>query len=102
MEYRPGLNQRERLADRMAVSFEGATALHLGVAYAKSSGVAQLLALDPPRRGRAVVGLGFGVTDPLAVEQLAARGFDVRSSGMVRSPRPSSIPSCTSSKVADG
>jgi HKD family nuclease len=78
MEYRAGLNGREPLADRMALAVSGARRLHVGVAYAKTSGVSQLLRTSPPRGGRAVVGLGFGLTDPLAVEQLESGGFDVR------------------------
>lgn len=77
-QYRPGLNQIERLADRFAQSVAGATRVHVGVAYAKSSGVARLLDIGVPRGSRAVVGLGFGLTDALAVEQLDAAGVDVR------------------------
>jgi hypothetical protein len=48
------------------------------VAYAKSSGTSMLLQLEPPRGSRAVVGLGFGISDPHAVEQLHDAGIDVR------------------------
>ncbi len=78
MEYRPGLNQVTPLEERMRAAFEGATRAHLGVAYAKTSGVSRLLRLRPPDGSRAVVGLGFGVTDPQAVEQLEHAGLDVR------------------------
>lgn len=78
VEYRPGLNATGSLAERMGAAFAGATRAHVGVAYAKASGVANLLRLDPPRGSRAVVGLGFGLTDPLAVEQLEQAGLDVR------------------------
>ncbi|MBY5162084.1 phospholipase D family protein [Salsipaludibacter albus] len=60
------------------MAFDGSTRAHLGVAYAKTSGVSRLLRLGPPSGSRAVVGLGFGVTDPQAVEQLEHAGFDVR------------------------
>lgn len=78
MEYQPGLNQTTPFEDRMRAAFEGATGAHLGVAYAKTSGVSRLLRLGPPAGSRAVVGLGFGVTDPQAVEQLEHAGLDVR------------------------
>jgi HKD family nuclease len=77
-QYHPGLNQVERLADRFARSLENARRVHIGVAYAKSSGVASLLGAGLPPASRAVVGLGFGLTDPLAVEQLDAAGVTVR------------------------
>jgi hypothetical protein len=56
----------------------GARRMHVGVAYAKTSGVSQLLRSSPPSGSRAVVGLGFGITDPLAAEQLESSGWDVR------------------------
>lgn len=78
MDYTPGLNQRQRLGDRIAVAAEDARRFHVGVAYAKSSGVTHLLRLEPPSGSRIVVGLGFGLTDPLAVEQLDHVGMDVK------------------------
>lgn len=78
MEYQPGLNEQTALQDRMRVAFDGARRIHLAAAYAKSSGTSKLLRLDPPRGSRAVIGLGFGISDPLAVEQLDDAGIDVR------------------------
>jgi HKD family nuclease len=78
MRYEPGLNQKVALQDRMREAFSGARRLHLAAAYAKSSGTSKLLQLEPPRGSRAVVGLGFGISDPLAVEQLESAGIDVR------------------------
>jgi len=78
MRYEPGLNQRVALQDRMREAFDGAHRIHLAAAYAKSSGTSKLLQLKPPRGSRAVVGLGFGISDPLAVEQLDDAGIDVR------------------------
>jgi HKD family nuclease len=78
MRYEPGLNQQVALQDRMREAFSGARRLHLAAAYAKSSGTSKLLQLEPPQGSRAVVGLGFGISDPLAVEQLEAAGIDVR------------------------
>jgi HKD family nuclease len=78
MRYEPGLNQRVALQDRMREAFSGAHRIHLAAAYAKSSGTSKLLQLEPPRGSRAVVGLGFGISDPLAVEQLEDAGIDVR------------------------
>lgn len=77
-QYRPGLNQVERLADRFVRSLDDAQRVHIGVAYAKSSGVASLLRVGLPPGSRAVIGLGFGLTDPLAVDQLDAAGLTVR------------------------
>lgn len=78
MDYQAGLNEVTPLEERMRAAFDGATAAHLGVAYAKTSGVSRLLRLRPPARSRAVVGLGFGITDPRGIEQLEHAGFDVR------------------------
>lgn len=76
--YSPGLNQFTPLEQRMAEAFAGATRAHLGVAYAKTSGVSRLLRLQPPGGSRVVVGLGFGITDPQAVEQMEHAGLHVR------------------------
>jgi HKD family nuclease len=78
MRYEPGLNQQVALQDRMRAAFDGARKIHVAAAYAKSSGTAKLLQLQPPKGSRAIVGLGFGITDPLAVEQLEDAGLDVR------------------------
>ncbi len=78
MRYEPGLNQQVALQDRMREAFDGAHRVHLAAAYAKSSGTSKLLQLEPPRGSRAVIGLGFGISDPLAVEQLEDAGIDVR------------------------
>ncbi len=48
------------------------------MAYAKVSGTGLLLRSPVPQRSRAVIGLGFGLTDPPAVEQLAEAGVAVR------------------------
>ena len=78
MRYAPGLNQQVALQTRMRAAFDGAQRVHIAAAYAKSSGTSKLLQLEPPRGSRAVVGLGFGISDPLAVEQLDDAGIDVR------------------------
>ncbi len=77
-EYRPGLNQVVPLGERLAASLEGADRLDLAVAYAKASGAGELLRAEVPRSSRAVVGLGFGLTDPPAVERLQGSGMEVR------------------------
>lgn len=76
--YTPGLNQFTPLEQRIGAAFSGATRAHVGVAYAKTSGVSRLLRLRPPTGSRVVVGLGFGITDPQAVEQLQHAGMEVR------------------------
>lgn len=78
MEYRPWLNEDVPLVERLADALTEATRLELAVAYAKASGAGELLRLPIPRGSRAVVGLGFGLTDPVAVEQLESAGMDVR------------------------
>lgn len=78
MAYRAGLNQVVGLGERLAEALQEASGLDLAVAYAKSSGTGALLKSAVPRRSRAVVGLGFGLTDPPAVEQLADAGVAVR------------------------
>jgi hypothetical protein len=78
LQYETGLNQQVALEARMRSALDGARQLHLAAAYVKSSGAGKLLRLSPPPGGRAVVGLGFGISDPLAVEQLEAAGMDVK------------------------
>jgi hypothetical protein len=78
LQYQAGLNQQVALEARMRAVLDGAKQLHLAAAYVKSSGAGKLLRLEPPPGGRAVVGLGFGISDPLAVEQLEAAGMDVK------------------------
>jgi HKD family nuclease len=78
VRYRIGLNEVEPLAERMRAAVAGCHRLHLAAAYAKSSGVGELLQLDPPKSSRIVLGLGFGLTDPAAVDRLDEAGLDVR------------------------
>jgi hypothetical protein len=78
LQYEAGLNQQVALEARMRAALDGAHQLHLAAAYVKSSGAGKLLRLLPPPGGRAIVGLGFGISDPLAVEQLEAAGMDVK------------------------
>lgn len=78
MDYAPGLNEQGRLLDRMEQVLHRSRRLHVAAAYAKTSGTSRLIRLGMPRGSRAVVGLGFGITDPLAVEQLESAGVDVR------------------------
>jgi HKD family nuclease len=78
VDYRPGLNEFEQLVTRFSGAMEGAERVDVAVAYAKASGVGHLLKVAPRGRNRAVVGLGFGLTDPPAVEQLDDAGVDVR------------------------
>jgi HKD family nuclease len=70
MRYRIGLNRDRPLLAALTAGLEDATACDIAVAYAKSSGVAGILELLP-KPTRAVVGLGFGLTDPDAIELLA-------------------------------
>jgi HKD family nuclease len=78
MDYLPYLNEQTALLERLGAALEGADRLEFAVAYARSSGAGQLLSLDVPSGSRAVVGLGFGLSDPIAVEHLADVGLDVR------------------------
>lgn len=78
MDYRPGLNQRSALEERFAEAASGADRTDIAVAYAKSTGVMRLLGTEGPRKGRIIVGLGFGLTDPPAIEQLDNAGYEVR------------------------
>jgi HKD family nuclease len=78
VDYRPGLNEFAPLVNRLWEAMRGARRLDVAVAYAKSSGVGHFLKIAPKSRNRAVVGLGFGLTDPPAVEQLDDAGVDVR------------------------
>lgn len=78
MRYQAGLNEVEALEARLGSAFRDASQVHIASAYVKSSGVGKLLRLQPPPGSRVVVGLGFGISDPHAVEQLDAAGFDVK------------------------
>lgn len=78
MRYTPGLNQQLALQERMREALDGARRIHLATAYARSSGTSKLLQLVPPRGSRAVLGLGFGISDPLAIDQLDDAGIEVR------------------------
>ena len=78
MRYRPGLNAYVPLQRRLEAALDGAERLEFAVAYAKTSGTGALLRLPIPRASRAVVGLGFGLSDPPAVEQLSTAGLEVR------------------------
>ncbi len=77
MRYRPGLNQRVPLEERLGEAVVGSRRVDLAVAYAKVSGATRLLAMQPPRGSRVVVGLGFGLTDPFAVDRMADAGLEV-------------------------
>ena len=70
MEHRIGLNQQRPLLSALTAALQDATACDVAVAYAKTSGVAAVLARLPTPT-RAVIGLGFGLTDPDAIELLA-------------------------------
>jgi HKD family nuclease len=74
----PGLNQFTPLEERIGAALAGATRAHLGIAFAKTSGVSRQLRLRPAERSRVVAGLGFGITDPQAVERLEHAGMEVR------------------------
>jgi HKD family nuclease len=78
LSYRPGLGPAVPLAERLGAALERADRFEFAVAYAKSSGVGELLGLRVPQRSRAVVGLGFGLSDPHAIERLDDAGVEVR------------------------
>jgi HKD family nuclease len=77
-EAEPGLNADVPLSTRLADALEGADELLAAVAYVKRSGSEILAAAGLPSTTRFVVGIGFGLTDPEAVEDLAELGADVR------------------------
>ena len=77
MRYRLGLNEQDSLAERLRSALRHASTLDFAVAYAKTAGVAELTPFLPCQT-RAVIGLGFGLSDPEAVERLADAGVDVR------------------------
>ena len=77
-EHQSGLGPGDPLVSSLEPALASARQFEFAVAYAKSSGVGRLLSMELPRRSRAVVGLGFGLTDPTAVEQLDRAGVSVR------------------------
>ena len=77
MHYRPGLNELGPLGVRLRNVLANAESVDFAVAYAKASGVYSLIP-ELPVQVRAVIGLGFGLTDPEAVERLADHGVEVR------------------------
>src|SRR5690349_7971984 len=72
------LNTDVSLGARLADVLADATEFNVAVAYTKLSGVEILDRAGMPQRSRFVIGTGFGLTDPDAVEALAARGAEVR------------------------
>jgi HKD family nuclease len=77
MSYRAFLNQEQPLVQRLQSALASAQKLDIAVAYANTSGVVQLLE-HLPSEARAVIGLGFALTDPEAVEMLSTAGASVR------------------------
>jgi hypothetical protein len=78
LDYASGLNEQGRRLDRMAQAQRGARRLDVAAAYAKSPATSRLMRLGLPPGGRAVVGVHFGITDPVAVDQIEAGGVEVR------------------------
>src|SRR3954463_15704979 len=79
MTNRPRLNATSPLAERLRVTLKDATSVRVAVAYAKSSGVERLLNAGlPADRTQAIIGVGFALTDPEAVELLVDGGAKVR------------------------
>lgn len=76
--YRPGLNRDAPLLGRLLLALDGALRLDIAVAFATMSGTSRLLRAGLPRTSRVVVGLGFGLSDPAALEQMDSSGVSVR------------------------
>jgi hypothetical protein len=74
----PRLNQTTPLEQILRKHLKGARHVEIAVAYAKCSGTDVLLDAGLPGSSRALVGVGFGLTEPGAVEQLVHAGTDVR------------------------
>jgi hypothetical protein len=72
------MNQPAPLGRTLAAHLGGATHLDVAVAYVKESGTKQLLRSGLPPNARFLVGIGFGLTDPSAVEELVRAGAEVR------------------------
>jgi hypothetical protein len=76
--------RRDSLVCAGALSYEdagdrlGKPPQHVAVAYAKLTGVVVLDRAGLPQRSRFVIGTGFGLTEPEAVEALAEKGAEVR------------------------
>ena len=73
----PRLAPQAPLSERLGRALRRADRLDIAVAYVKSSGV-RWLEQRLPAESRLVVGTGFAITDPDAVERLAALGANVR------------------------
>src|SRR4051794_2683946 len=74
----PRLNPESPLWSRLRDALTDAQEFDVAVAYAKTSGVQLLQRLSLPEQRRFVVGTGFALTEPAAVERLAAGGAAVR------------------------
>lgn len=72
------LNTERSLLLCLAEAFQAASELDVAVAYAKLSGVRQLLELGLPASSRFLIGTGFALTEPKAVELLHRHGAAVR------------------------
>lgn len=72
------LNSDIALGRRLVELLADAHEFEVAVAYAKRSGAELIRDAGLPVRSRFVIGTGFALTDPLAVETLAEAGADVR------------------------
>lgn len=66
------LNHQISLLDRLGRQLHGASRFDVAVAFARVTGTHRLLEVGLPPSTRCVIGLGFAITEPLAVEALAA------------------------------
>jgi len=78
MSFVSRLNHQTSLFDRLGRKLRGASRLDVAVAFARATGTDPLLRLGLPPSTRFVVGLGFAITEPAAIEALADAGAEVR------------------------
>jgi hypothetical protein len=72
------LNSDVSLGSRSADTLDGAAEFDVAVAYEKLTGVAVLDRAELPQRSRFVIGTGFDLTEPEAVEAPAEKDAEVR------------------------
>ncbi len=72
------LNHQVSLFERLGRQLRGASRFDVAVAFARATGTHRLLEVGLPPSTQVVIGLGFALTEPAAIEALADAGADVR------------------------
>jgi HKD family nuclease len=72
------LNHQSSLLERLGRKLPRASRFDVAVAFASATGARRLLRLGLPPSTRVVIGLGFAISDPAAIEALSDAGAEVQ------------------------